>query len=131
MADPKFAPENFRQILHSGYTLIRSIETNKAVSALTLDHLLQNHIDALKKGTIRASATVDDNGNALPDGRGNSISRWDQIDEIEKLFTQAVNALKKAGSNTEKLAQLGIDASKTAKLVKGDFEVTSDGTPTV
>jgi len=108
MADPKFAPEDFRQVLHAGYAFIRSIETNKAISALTLDHLLQGHIDALKQDSIRVSAMVDDGGGALSSGKGDRISRWDQIDEIEKLFTQAVQALKSAGTNSEKLANLGI-----------------------
>lgn len=107
MADPKFNPQNFRQILHSGYTFIRSIETNKAISALTLDHLIQGHIDSLKQDSTRASLLVSDDGKSL----GDRISRWDQIDEIEKLFTKAVEALKAAGDNTEKLSQLGITES--------------------
>lgn len=111
MADPKFEPDNFRKILHSGYTLIRSIETNKAISAITLDHLIQGHIDSLKKDETRASALVDDSGKSL----GNRVSRWDQIDEIEKLFTKAVDALKAAGDNEDKLAKLGIVASSEEK----------------
>ena len=118
MADPKFASENFRQILHSGYTLIRSIETNKALSSLTLDHLLQGHIDNLKKDSIRASAILDDSGKALPNGGGDRISRWDQIDEIEKLFKEAVKALEAAGTNKEKLANLGIDDRKALEKTK-------------
>ena len=115
MADPKFAPENFRQILHSGYTLIRSIETTKAISALTMDHLIQGHIDSLKQDSVRASQLVDDGGMSL----GNRVSKWDQIDEIEKLFTEAVKALKDAGDNSDKLLKLGIDSSK------GDGTVSS------
>ena len=113
MADPKFEKENFRQILHSGYTLIRSIESNKAVSALTMDHLIQGHIDSLKQDSTRSSQLVDDSGKSL----GNRISRWDQIDEIEKLFSQAVQAMKDAGDNAEKLAELGIDITKADESV--------------
>jgi hypothetical protein len=108
MADPKFEPSNFRQILHSGYTLIRSIESNKAISSLTMDHLIQGHIDALKPDATRASSLVDDSGQSL----GNRTSRWDQIDEVEKLFTKAVEALQAAGDNVEKLEQLGITQSE-------------------
>lgn len=107
MADPKFAPENFRQILHSGYSFVRSIESNKAISALTMDHLIQGHIDSLKQDSSRSSQLVDDSGKSL----GNRISRWDQVDEIEKLFTKAVQTLKDAGSSSEKLANLGIEES--------------------
>jgi hypothetical protein len=122
MADPKFAPENFRQILHSGYSLIRSIETTKAISALTMDHLIQGHIDSLKQDSVRASQLVDDGGKSV----GNRVSKWDQIDEIEKLFTEAVKALKAAGDSTDKLLKLGIDSTK------GDFDAaSSDGTATV
>ena len=108
MADPKFSSSNFREILHSGYTFIRSIETSKAISALTLDHLIQGHIDSLKQDSTRSSQLVSDDGKSL----GNRISRWDQVDEIEKLFTKAVEALKAAGDNREKLSQLGIDPDK-------------------
>jgi hypothetical protein len=120
VADPKFNPENFRQILHSGYTLIRSIETSKAISALTLDHMIQNHLDALggpeldkkKNSGSRVSLLVDDKGKSL----GERQSRWDQIDEIEKLFTKAVTELKNAGDNAEKLSQLGIvESDKNAE----------------
>lgn len=111
MANPKFAPENFRQILGSGYALVRSIETNKAISALTMDHLIQAHIDSLKQNVTRASQILDDSGKSL----GDRVSRWDQIDEIEKLFTKAVQALQDAGSNSEKLASLGIVESTEEK----------------
>lgn len=119
MADPKFDSANFRQILHSGYTLIRSIETNKAIASLTLDHLIQGHIDSMKASSTRAFQIVSDEGKSL----GNRISRWDRVDEIEKLFTEAVKALEDAGDNAEKLSALGIEP------VKGDFANTSsDGT---
>lgn len=119
MADPKYSDSNFREILHSGYTFVRSIESSKAISALTLDHLIQGHIDSLKQDSTRSSQLVSDSGKSL----GNRISRWDQIDEIEKLFTKAVEALKAAGDSREKLSQLGIDPDKPSK---GDFEVSED-----
>ena len=121
MADPKYAPENFRQILHSGYSFVRSIETNKAVSALTMDHIIQGHIDSLKKDSKRSSQLVDDGGKSL----GDRISRWDQIDEIEKLFTKAVESLKAAGDNKTKLEALGLDPDKPAK---GDFNGIAEDT---
>lgn len=111
MAKPKFDPANFRDILHSGYTLIRSMETTKAISSLTLDHLIQAQIDALVQDSTRASILVDDHGKSL----GDRISRWDEIDAIEQLFTQAVQALKSAGDDSEKLKELGIFDTKQQK----------------
>ena len=119
MAAPKFASENFRQVLHAGYTFVRSLETNKAISALTLDHLIQDHIDSLKQGVTVASAILDDSGKSV----GDRISRWDRVDEVEKLLTQAVKALKDAGTSSVKLAALGIDNNKPV----GEFDAPPGG----
>jgi len=113
---PAFDPANFRQILHSGYTLVRSIESNKAVSALTLDHIIQGHITALKQSEVRQ--ILDGKGQSV----GNRISRWDQLDELEKLFTQAVDALNNAGDDPSALSQLGI-----TDVTKPSNDPTVDG----
>jgi hypothetical protein len=113
----KFQPENFRQILHSGYSALRGLEVSKALSGVTLNHVIKGHIDSLKRDSLRASFLVDDRGESL----GDRISQWDRIDEIEKMFKDAVKALEAAGDSTESLNALGITSTK------GDY-LSSSGT---
>lgn len=99
---------DLRQTLHSAFTFVRSIETNKATASLTMDHLVQEQINSLKKGETRSIS------DARGENLGNRLSRWDQLDALEKRIAQAVQAIKAAGNDPDKLASLGIDeAGKT------------------
>jgi hypothetical protein len=93
---------SIRQILHSAYSFIRSVESNKAIASLTLDHLIQEQIDSLKKGETRS--IVDGKGESV----GNRVSRWDRLDALEKDIENAVKAIKDAGGDVDKLKAIGI-----------------------
>lgn len=90
------------QTLHSAFTFVRSIETNRAVSSITLDHLIQEQISSLKKGEETE----------LVDGKGNTVqkkySRWDQLDILEKDLESVIKSVRDAGDDPEKLADLGL-----------------------
>lgn len=98
----KAAPRSLRSVLHSAFSFVRSIESNQATSALTLDHLISQQIQSLKSGAVRP----------LLDGRGEvvgqRISRWDAIDKLEKDLLDAIEAVHSAGEDPELLALLGI-----------------------
>lgn len=109
---------DLREIIHSAYSYIRSTEVNKAASALTLDHLIQEQIKALKKG--ETATVTDDTGEA---GGGN-LSRWDRLDALERSIDQVVQALTDAGDDQDKLSALGVlEASSTTK---GNDEASSN-----
>lgn len=93
---------DLRSILHSAYAFVRSVESNKAASALTLDHMIQEQIDTLKKGETRG--ILDARGGVLE----KRASKWDQLDSLEKSLDAAVQAMQDAGDDPEKLKQLGI-----------------------
>lgn len=98
-----------RRILHSAYSFIRSVESNKAISSLTLDHVLQEHITSLKKGEMRG--ILDGSGKSL----GSRSSRFDQIEELERDLDKLVRAVKGAGDDRQKLADLGLTDDKDAE----------------
>jgi hypothetical protein len=102
MADDAKSSSSAREILQSAYTLIRSTEVNKAYSGLTLDHAIQEQIDYLKKGSTTEFLNAD-GGSA-----GSRISRWDQLDALEQGITTVVKAITDAGTDSDKLAELGI-----------------------
>jgi hypothetical protein len=52
--DKALAQANEATILHRAYSFIRSREMNKAVASMTLDHLLQEHIERIEGGDSRA-----------------------------------------------------------------------------
>ena len=91
-----------RKILHSAYAFIRSIESNKAAAAITLDHLIGEQIALLKKSETRE--VLDGKGESI----GKRVSRWDSIDALEQEMTQLVKSIKEAGDDQAKLALLGL-----------------------
>ncbi len=93
---------DLRRVLHSAYTFVRSQEINKATASLTLDHMIQEQINTLKKGQTRAFL------DAKGDDDGSRVSYLDSLDTLEKELADVVKAVKDAGSDTEKLAALGI-----------------------
>lgn len=99
---------NLRRILHSAYSYVRSVESNKAVAAITLDHLIQEQITSLKQGETQAISS--------PKGEdlGTRPSRWDQLDNLKTQINSVVEAIREAGDDPVKLKKLGIyEGSKT------------------
>ena len=96
------ASKDIRGTLHSAYSFIRSIEMNKAVTTVTLDNLLQEHLDNLKG---KARAVVDQTGKNTYAERS---SRYDQITAIQTRMEAAVEAIKAAKDSPEELQALGI-----------------------
>jgi len=91
-----------RTTLHSAFSFVRSVESNKALSSVTLDHLIREQIAFLKKDSSRD----------IVDGQGESIggrpSRWDRIDWLERVLTLAIQTIEDAGNDSEKLKSVGI-----------------------
>lgn len=96
---------DLRKVIHSAYTFIRSQEVNKATASLTLDHLIQEQITRLKKGETRA--ILDSKGESM----GSRVSYLDSLDALEKELKDAVKAIKDAGTDADKLAELGLDVT--------------------
>src|SRR3954471_20656740 len=101
--------QDARRILHSAYTFVRSIESNKAAAALTLDHVLEEQIAILKKSEVRE--ILDGKGESV----GNRISRYDTLVNLEADMTKLVAAMKSAGSDEAKLATLGFNQEVDSK----------------
>ena len=88
--------------LHSAYSFIRSVESNNAIGALTLDHLIQDQINLLKQGSVRTmvdSAGLDN---------GTRISRWDQLNNLQNDMDAVIKSIDAAGTDEAALAQLGL-----------------------
>lgn len=73
-----------RTVLHSAFSFVRATETNRATSAITLDHLLQERVTSIQKDKLPA------------------------LDDLEKKLKSVVEAIEKAGTDAERLKQLGI-----------------------
>ena len=95
--------QTLRTTLHSAYTFIRSVEVNKAFSALTLDHLIQEQIDSYQASTTRP--IVDAQGQNV----GNRISKIDALTTLEKQVNDVVQAISNAGTDPAKLHDLGVE----------------------
>jgi len=95
--------QDTRRILHSAYSFIRSIESNKAAAAVTLDHMIGEQITSLKKQETRD--ILDGKGESI----GKRISKWDALDALEKEITDLVKSIKDAGDDQAKLSALGLN----------------------
>lgn len=94
--------QTLRKVLHSAYTFVRSVEVNKAASALTLDHLIKEQIDTIKQSSTRA--ILDAQGNNI----GNRTAKLDDLDTLQEQVDAVVKAVKAAGKDAAKLRALGI-----------------------
>ena len=94
---------DLRTTLHSVYAFIRSVEVNKAVASLTLDHLIQEQISRYKSNTNRT--ILDSKGASL----GNRISYLDTLDSLEKDINTLVTTLNDKGADQAKLEALGLN----------------------
>lgn len=107
--------QDIRTKLHSAFAFVRGVEVNKATAALTLDHIIQEQINTLKKGELRA----------VRDGQGTAIdqrpSRWDQLDALGKDIASVVQTISDANDDPDILKHLGI--------FEADKESTSDDAP--
>lgn len=96
-----------KTVLHSAYTFIRSVEVNKAAASLTLDHLIQEQIDSYEQSTTRP--ILDAKGQSL----GKRISKLDALDTLKQQVESVVKSIKDAGSDQQRLAELGITEEET------------------
>jgi hypothetical protein len=93
--------KDIRTILYSAYTSVRSQAVNTAISGVTIDHLLQEHIISLKQSS---SQTVTDD-------KGPSRARPSKLDELLSLqesINSVYSSILKAGSDPSKLESLGL-----------------------
>lgn len=88
--------------LANAYDFVRSVEMTQSVAAVTLDSLLQDHINVLQQGT--KTQLVDTHGRSL----GARESKWDQLNELRQQFTTVIQEIQKAGNSESKLRALGI-----------------------
>jgi hypothetical protein len=94
--------QDTRRLLHSSFTFVRSVESNKAAAAITLDHMIGEQIAFLKGGEKRE--ILDPKGESA----GSRTSRFDELEELDTNLKKMVDSIKKAGSDEAKLAELGI-----------------------
>lgn len=111
--------QDIRSTLADGFTLVRSIESNKALAALTLDHLIQNYIDSIKQGVT--TTILDGQGQSV----GSRVSRYDQLSDLLTNMQNAVQAIKNAGDDPGKLGALGLFQSDFATVDDTDPSSTS------
>lgn len=93
---------DLRSILHSAYAFIRSVEVNKAVASLTLDHLIQEQLNRYQS---KERNVLDAKGASM----GNRISYLDALDGLEKDINSVVDALNDKGTDQAKLADMGLN----------------------
>lgn len=102
-------PDSFRKVLHSAYTLVRSVEANKALSTVTLDHLIQEQITLLDKDATRP--LMDGKGGVISDVKGQPLkrrSRRNQLVDLQASVASAIEQIKAASGDEAKMNALGL-----------------------
>lgn len=104
LTDKQFeASKGNRAELHSAYAFIRGQDVSTSISALTLDHMLQEQIDVLDKGAKR-SVLIGAGDSADVD----RISRWNMVDNLKTNVLKVIKDIRDAGGDKDKLADLGV-----------------------
>lgn len=107
--------QDIRSVLADAFTFVRSEESNQAISALTLDHLIQDFINSIKQSAT--TTIIDGQGNSV----GSRISKFDQLTALLNNMQNAVQSIQQAGDDPAKLAALG--------LFQSDFDTVADTDP--
>jgi len=98
--------DGLRRSLAAGFSFIRGVEVNRSTAALTIDHLINEQIRSISHGATRE----------MLDGKGakygGRVSKLDAIEVIEENIKAAAKAVRDAGDDVDKLAELGIDVGK-------------------
>lgn len=97
---------NIEEMLHSAYAAIRGMEQNRSMAPITLDHLLKEHIDAIRGGTNRSIVLA---STGTRDKKSMKVPKLAALDAIQRSIDQVVNAVSAAGSDKAKLRDLGLD----------------------
>ena len=88
------ASRSVQERLHTAYAFVRGQESNKAISSLTLDHLLQERIEAIEGGASRALL---DSAGATSSKRPSKLA---QLDDMEKAIDEVVKAFDSSTEET-------------------------------
>lgn len=91
-------------VLHSAYAAVRGSEKSRALSTVTLDHLLQEQIDLIKGG--ETNVLLGASGSMI----GSRLSKLDRLDNIEKQVNDVVAAVEAAGNDPAKLEAIGLSS---------------------
>lgn len=83
MAD-QIKGDQLREVLHSAFAFVRAYEANRSTSVITLDHLLSEQVTSIQQDKLPA------------------------LDTLERKFNSVVADIKNAGSDSERLAALGL-----------------------
>lgn len=95
---------NLRNTLHSAFSFIRSVESNRATAALTLDHLIKQQIELIEGGSERNIVVQDSQGTT----QMKKVSKLDRLESLKKDLETVVQQVKDAGDDVETLTRLGI-----------------------
>jgi hypothetical protein len=96
------AKQDIRRIIHSAYSLIRSDQANRSISSLTLDHLLQEHINLISRSETR-QINSEQGGD-----EGNRVSKIDQLNTIKSELDSVIRAIDSAQGDPDSLEDLGL-----------------------
>jgi hypothetical protein len=88
--------------IHAAYSYVRGVEKNRALAALTLDHLLNEHILSIEGGDPEYIMSVQGEAASL------RIPKLKRIQEVQKHIDNLVAAVEDAGDDAAKLTKLGL-----------------------
>jgi hypothetical protein len=92
-------------MLHAAYSSIRGREQSRATAPITLDHLLQQHIEAIRGGESRSLLSA----SGRREGGHKKVSKLVALDNIKSQVDKVASAVNSAGGDKTKLAALGLD----------------------
>ena len=79
---------NVPELLHSAYSFVRSVESNKGLAAVTLEHVIQEQIERIEGGSSRNLLSV--SGSIS----GERLSKLAVLDRVEDGINSVIQYLE-------------------------------------
>ena len=106
--------------LYSAYSFIIGVERNKALAALTLDHLLNEHIIAIEGEDPEFIMSVTGQTSEY------KVSKLQRLETLKDDIDSLVSAVEEAGDDYVALAKIGLDVSEEDSEDTADDESAED-----
>lgn len=114
---------DLRRQLHSAFAFVRSVETNKSLANIELEHLIKEHIENIKSVEAEGgkARTITDYKNQ---SYGDRLTKIDRLLALQEQMKNVVSTLNSLKDNPDALKAMGL--YETEYVVPDEYSSSAD-----